>query len=90
MTNLCVRSRSRAPALRPLCALIMALPFAAIAQGNTDKTDNTLQPVTVKAEKSTLALGASRVDAEAIQATRSASSDSASLRPPSQAPPLRA
>ena len=76
MTNLSVRSRSRAPALRPLCALIMALPFAAIAQGNVD---NTLQSVTVRAEKSALALGASRVDAEAIQATRSASSDSASL-----------
>ncbi len=76
MTNLSVRSRSRAPALRPLCALIMALPFVAIAQGNVD---NTLQSVTVRAEKPALALGASRVDAEAIQATRSASSDSASL-----------
>ena len=54
----------------------MALPFAAIAQNNAD---NTLQPVTVKAEKSAPALGASSVDTEALQATRSASSDSASL-----------
>ena len=54
----------------------MALPFAAIAQNNAD---NTLQPVTVKAEKSAPALGTSRVEADALQATRSASSDSASL-----------
>ena len=54
----------------------MALPFAAIAQGNVD---NTLQSVTVRAEKPALALGASRVDAQALHSTRSASSDSASL-----------
>ena len=51
----------------------MALPFAAMAQ------DNTLQPITVTAEKSAPALGASSVDTKALQATRSASSDSASL-----------
>ena len=67
---------TRAPVLRPLCALIMALPFAAIAQS---PADNTLQPVTVKAEKAPATLGASHVAADAIQATRRASSDSANL-----------
>lgn len=54
----------------------MALPFAAIAQGNAD---NTLPPITVQSEKVPATLGASHVDAQALQATRSASSDSASL-----------
>ena len=54
----------------------MALPFAAIAQS---PADNTLQPVTVKAEKAPATLGASHVAADAIQATRRASSDSANL-----------
>ena len=70
------RSSSRAPALRPLCALIMALPFAAMAQNNAD---NTLQPVTVKAEKTAPAVGATSVDANTLQQSRSASSDSSSL-----------
>ena len=65
--------RSRAPALRPLCALIMALPLAAMAQ------DSTLQAVTVKAEKTTPTVGSSSVDADSLQAGRSASSDSSSL-----------
>ena len=51
----------------------MALPLAAMAQ------DSTLQAVTVKAEKTTPTVGSSSVDADSLQAGRSASSDSSSL-----------
>ncbi len=51
----------------------MALPFAALAQ------DNTLQPVTVKADKTMQTVGATSIDVSTLQAGRSASSDSANL-----------
>ena len=54
----------------------MALPFAAMAQNNAD---NTLQPVTVKAEKTAPAVRATSVDANTLQQSRSASSDISSL-----------
>lgn len=74
-----LRSRARlgrpfAPALRPLCALLAALPFAAFAQ------DAALQAITIKAPRATVEpMGASSTDADALQSGRTASSDTASL-----------
>lgn len=67
-------ARSHRHALRPLCALLAALPFAAFAQ------EASLQPVTVKAPKATVQpASASEIDAESLQTGRAASSDTASL-----------
>ena len=60
--------------LRPLCALLAALPFATLAQ------DAALQTITVKAPKAAVQpVGATAADAEALQSGRAASSDTASL-----------
>ncbi|MDD2846429.1 MAG: TonB-dependent receptor plug domain-containing protein [Rhodoferax sp.] len=77
--------RSRAPALRPLharlrpvCALIAALPLTALAQATAPTP--TLEAVTVKASPSAVqALGASTVDAPTLHTQRAASSDTAQL-----------
>lgn len=62
------------PALRPLCALLAALPFAAFAQ------DASLQTITIKAPKAAVEpVGASSADAGTLQSGRTASSDTASL-----------
>jgi len=74
-------SRSHAAALRPLparlrplCALIAALPLTALAQ------DATLQPVIVKAPKSAVqAVGASTVDTDTLHSGRTNTSDTAQL-----------
>ena len=63
--------------LRPLCALMAALPLTALAQQTTAPT---LQPITVKAAKGAdPAVGASSVDAPLLRTERAASSDTASL-----------
>ncbi|MDP2769308.1 MAG: TonB-dependent receptor [Giesbergeria sp.] len=60
--------------LRPLCALLAALPFATLAQ------EAALQTITVKAPKAAVQpVGATAADAEALQSGRAASSDTASL-----------
>ncbi|HQY38947.1 MAG TPA: TonB-dependent receptor plug domain-containing protein, partial [Giesbergeria sp.] len=60
--------------LRPLCALLAALPFATLAQ------DAALQTITVKAPKAAVQpVGAAAADAEALQSGRASSSDTASL-----------
>ncbi len=62
------------PALRPLCALLAALPIAAFAQ------DASLQTITIKAPKAAVEpVGASSADADTLQSGRAASSDTASL-----------
>lgn len=66
--------RPFAPALRPLCALLAALPFATFAQ------DASLQTITIKAPRVAVEpVGASSADADALQSGRAASSDTASL-----------
>ena len=66
--------RPFAPALRPLCALLAALPFATFAQ------DASLQTITIKAPRAAVEpVGASSTDADALQSGRTASSDTASL-----------
>ncbi|NUN60393.1 MAG: TonB-dependent receptor plug domain-containing protein [Burkholderiaceae bacterium] len=66
--------RPFAPALRPLCALLAALPFATFAQ------DASLQTITIKAPRVAVEpVGASSADADALQSGRTASSDTASL-----------
>ena len=61
--------------LRPLCALLAALPFAALAQ-----PEATLQTTTIKASRAAVEpVGASQLDASTLQAGRTASSDTASL-----------
>ena len=63
------------PALRPLCALLAALPFAALAQQET-----ALQTITIKASKAAVEpVGASNLDASTLQSGRTASSDTANL-----------
>lgn len=60
--------------LRPLCALLAALPFAALAQ------DAALQTITVKAPKTAVQpVGAAAADTETLQSGRTASSDTAGL-----------
>lgn len=60
--------------LRPLCALLAALPFAALAQ------DAALQTITVKAPKTAVQpVGAAAADTESLQSGRTASSDTAGL-----------
>lgn len=67
-------ARTHGHALRPLCALLAALPFAALAQ------ESALQTITVKAPKAALQpAGTSETDHETLQAGRAASSDTASL-----------
>ena len=72
-----LRARADRPfrfALRPWCALLATLPFAALAQ------EASLQTVTVTAPApSALPVGASALPTDALQAGRTASSDSASL-----------
>ncbi len=69
------RGRPFPAALRPLCALLAALPFTALAQ-----QEAALQTVTIKASKAAVEpVGATHVDANAIQSGRTASSDTASL-----------
>ncbi|HAU56926.1 MAG TPA: TonB-dependent receptor [Comamonadaceae bacterium] len=66
--------RPFSPALRPLCALLAALPFATFAQ------DASLQTITIKAPKVAVEpVGASSADAASLQSGRTASSDTASL-----------
>lgn len=66
--------RPFAPALRPLCALLAALPFATFAQ------DASLQTITIKAPRVAVEpVGASSADADALQSGRAASSDTATL-----------
>ena len=66
--------RPFAPALRPLCALLAALPFATFAQ------DASLQTITIKAPRVAVEpVGASSADADALQSGRSASSDTPRL-----------
>ena len=66
--------RSLTLSLRPLCALLAALPFAALAQ------DAALQTITVKAPKTAVQpVGAAAADTETLQSGRTASSDTASL-----------
>ncbi|WP_119967054.1 TonB-dependent receptor [Simplicispira lacusdiani] len=65
-------ARARGHALRPLCALLASLPFAALAQ------DASLQPVTVKAAKPAIQ-STGETDPDTLQAGRAASSDTASL-----------
>ena len=66
--------RPFAPALRPLCALLAALPFTTFAQ------DASLQTITIKAPRVAVEpVGASSADADALQSGRAASSDTASL-----------
>lgn len=76
-SHICTRAHhGRAPtlSLRPLCALLAALPFAALAQ------DAALQTITVKAPKAAVQpVGAAAADAEALQSGRASSSDTASL-----------
>ena len=63
------------PALRPLCALLAALPFAALAQ-----QEAALQTITIKASKAAVEpVGASNLDASTLQSGRTASSDTANL-----------
>ena len=63
------------PALRPLCALLAALPFAALAQ-----QEAALQTLTIKASKAAVEpVGASNLDASTLQSGRTASSDTANL-----------
>lgn len=77
--NTPIRSRAHtgrpfSPALRPLCALLAALPLAAFAQ------DASLQTITIKAPKIAVEpVGASSADAASLQSGRTASSDTASL-----------
>ena len=60
--------------LRPLCALLAALPFAALAQ------DAALQTITVKAPKTAVQpVGAAAADTETLQSGRTRSSDTADL-----------
>ena len=62
--------RSLTLSLRPLCALLAALPFAALAQ------DAALQTITVKAPKTAVQpVGAAAADTETLQSGRTASSD---------------
>ena len=72
-----LRARADRPfrfALRPWCALLATLPFAALAQ------EASLQTVTVTAPApSALPVGASALPTNTLQAGRTASSDSASL-----------
>ncbi len=66
--------RSLTLSLRPLCALLAALPFAALAQ------DAALQTITVKAPKTAVQpVGAAAADTETLQSGRTASSDTAGL-----------
>lgn len=66
--------RSLTLSLRPLCALLAALPFAALAQ------DAALQTITVKAPKTAVQpVGAAAADTESLQSGRTASSDTAGL-----------
>ncbi|MGP1628455.1 MAG: TonB-dependent receptor plug domain-containing protein, partial [Giesbergeria sp.] len=71
-------SARKAPAsihkLVPLCALLAALPFAALAQ------DAALQTITVKAPKTAVQpVGAAAADTDSLHSGRTASSDTASL-----------
>jgi iron complex outermembrane receptor protein len=60
--------------LRPLCALLAALPFTALAQ------DAALQTITVKAPKTAVQpVGAAAADTETLQSGRTSSSDTAGL-----------
>ena len=69
------RSRTFSAALRPLCALLAALPFAALAQ-----QEAALQTITIKASKAAVEpVGASNLDASTLQSGRTASSDTANL-----------
>ncbi|EER58496.1 TonB-dependent receptor [Acidovorax delafieldii 2AN] len=62
-------------ALRPLCALLAAMPLAGLAQ-----QEASLEAVTVKGSKAAIEpAGSSLVDAGALQSGRTASSDTASL-----------
>jgi iron complex outermembrane receptor protein len=64
-------------ALRPLCALLAAIPFAALAQ---QEQEAALQTITIKASKAAVEpVGTTHVDANALQSGRTASSDTASL-----------
>ncbi|MCB1973156.1 MAG: TonB-dependent receptor [Burkholderiaceae bacterium] len=66
--------RSLTLSLRPLCALLAALPFAALAQ------DAALQTITVKAPKTAVQpVGVAAADTETLQSGRTASSDTAGL-----------
>ena len=66
--------RPFAPVLRPLCALLAALPFAVFAQ------DASLQTITIKAPRAAVEpVGARSADADALQSGRTATSDTASL-----------
>jgi iron complex outermembrane receptor protein len=81
ITDMNTHTRSHAlrgrpfPALRPLCALLAALPFAALAQ-----QEAALQTITIKASKAAVEpVGASNLDASTLQSGRTASSDTANL-----------
>ncbi|HNZ91229.1 MAG TPA: TonB-dependent receptor, partial [Acidovorax sp.] len=66
------RGRAFPAALRPLCALLAALPFATLAQ-----QEATLQTITTKATVEPV--GANHLDAHTLQSGRSSSSDTAGL-----------